>query len=112
MAALLMGGVDRDRANHDERHLRAIRLRQGYRPALQRSDQRPVSVQRGDGQVGQPGHPIPDPIRRATMAIRSEGGIQQRLNRHGRLTIQGNNLRHVLPIRHQWRMDRAGSGGL
>lgn len=46
------------------------------------------------------------------MTIRPKGGIQQRLDRRGRLTIQGNNLRHVLPIRHQWRMDRAGSGGL
>lgn len=44
------------------------------------------------------------------MAIGSEGGVEQPFDRLGRLTVQGKNVRHVLPFRHQWRMGRRKRG--
>lgn len=41
------------------------------------------------------------------MAIRPESDVEQALDRLRWLRIEGHNLRHVLPIRLQWRMDRA-----
>ena len=46
------------------------------------------------------------------MPIDAERIVEQTLDRVWPLAFERDNHRHVLPIRDQWRMDRAGSGGL
>jgi hypothetical protein len=46
------------------------------------------------------------------VAVRAESGVEQPFDRLFRHDVEGHDMRHVLPIRRQWRMDRAGSGGL
>ena len=69
-------------------------------------------IDHAKGQFRQPGHAIADQIGCAAVPIRPERRVEQPFDRLFRHDVQGHDMRHVLPIRRQWRMDRAGSGGL
>ena len=112
MPVLLMRGSDRDRPDHDERHLPAIGLRQGDRPALQCADQVIVRTDDGHRKFGNERHAFPDTIGGPAMAIGPEGRVQQGFHELRRDGIQRDNIRHDLPIRDLWRMGQRRKRGL
>ena len=112
MSVLLMRRGDSDRPDHDEWHPPTVGLRQGDRPALQCADQIIVRIDDGHRKIGNERHALPDAIGGPAMAIGPEGRVQQGFHGLRRDGIQGDNIRHDLPIRDLWRMGQRRKRGL
>lgn len=78
-AAALQIGLHRHRADHHHRGTPGIRVHQSDGPALQRANEAAI-IKGGKGQVRQRHGPGAQAIGGAAEAVRTKGGIEQRLD--------------------------------
>jgi len=79
VAAALNIGAHRNRADHHQRRCRPLRIAMRDRPALDRADQRAI-LDSGEAEAGDRIHALADAIGGSSKAVRSESGVEERLD--------------------------------